>query len=293
MKDFQKVLLKNKIMNMPDLPALPSSVVTVLGYLRAEDVNLPRVSAALNKDQVLVAQVLKLINSGFFSLRHEVTNISHAVNLLGVNKLKELLYSVGVMDSLKGAYEQLWLHSYSSFCLMEDLVKQFPELDVSPTLPFTMLLHDIGQVVLHRLNPNSHQVAVQSFMEKHVMLHKFENQLMGVDHAEVGFWLLEKWELDEEILIPIQYHHSDEVPRKFIREACLVQIVDYIDSYVRNIPTQYPTIALLQAAGIEEFDREYWQMRQERMVESLDKANPANSAKPPPTLAQRRGMHGV
>ncbi|NCB36344.1 MAG: HDOD domain-containing protein, partial [Clostridia bacterium] len=45
----------------------------------------------MNKDQVLVAQILKLINSGFYSLRREVKNINHAVNLLGVNKLKELL----------------------------------------------------------------------------------------------------------------------------------------------------------------------------------------------------------
>ncbi len=275
MGSMQQKILKEKIRHLPDLPTLSASVLLILRYLREPVYDRNKVLGALNRDQVLVAEILKLINSGFYGLSNEVTTVDHAVNLLGSMKLKELLYSVSVMDAIAGKDETLWLHSYSSFCLMEDLIKLNPGLDVAGSLPLTMLMHDIGQVVLDKLNPTSHKVAFGNSGEQRIPLHISERNLLGVDHADAGGWLMEFWDMGPDTIIPIAYHHSNEIPEAYIRETALLQVADYIDSYCRDIPALYVSKELMSAAGILEFDRDYWQNRHARMIEALDKSNPA------------------
>lgn len=275
MENFQKKILQHKIRNLPNLPTLPASVIMTLSYLREPEVDVHKVVGAVSRDQVLLAQVLKLINSGFYGLRSKVDSVAHAVNLLGLNKLKELLLTVSVMEPLAHKDPQLWFHAYSCFRLMETMLADCPELGVAANLPLTMLMHDIGQVVLERLNPVSHRVAVESSRSSGKALFHFEQKLLGVDHGEAGGWLMEFWEMPEDITIPIACHHANDIPPKFVRETVLVRIVDAIDCVVRDIPCEFPADEWLDAAGIAEFDRDFWVNVHSQNVEILDKTNPA------------------
>ena len=275
MENFQKKILKHKIRNLPNLPTLPANVIMTLNYLREPEVDIRKVVAAVSRDQIILAQIMKLINSGFYGLRAKVESVGHAVNLLGVNKLKELLLTVSVMEPLAHKDPQLWFHAYSSFRLMTTLLADCPELGVAANLPLTMLMHDIGQVVLERLNPVSHRIAVESSHANDKALFHFEQKLLGVDHGEAGGWLMEFWEMPEDITVPIACHHSTDIPPKFVRETVLVKIVDAIDCAVRSIPHEFPPDAWLDAAGIAEFDHEFWIGEHAQSVEKLDASNPA------------------
>jgi len=277
MDSSQKAYLKEKIRGMPGLPTLSPNVMVILGYLREKEVNYNKVLGAINRDQVLVAEILKLINSGFYGLTQEITTVDHAVNLLGVNKLKELLFSTSIMEVIAKKDEILWLHSYSTFCLMEDFIRTNPALNVVGTLPLTMLMHDIGQVVLEKHNAKLHRAAFDISCDQRIPIHVAEHDLMGVDHAETGAWLMEFWDMTDETIIPIAYHHahSHKVPTAYVREAALVQLADYIDCNCRDIPALSPSKELLDAAGILEYDMDFWQARQSHLIKALDSSNPA------------------
>lgn len=270
-----KQLLRERVAALPGLPTIPSNVLVLLAMLRAKEIKMEPLLDAVGKDQVLVAGMLKLINSGFYGLRKEITSIHHALNLLGVLKLKELLYSLSVIGALGDADGVLWLHSYSSFRLMEELVGQRPELNVSPNLPLAMLMHDLGKVVLDKLDPAAHKAAYQESRSRGVPLASVEAAALGVDHAEVGGWLLTSWLLDDETVAPIANHHRPEPPSRHVRETALVQLVDHIDCSVRGVPSTAPTPALMAAAGLEGFDSGPWVRRQESLFPVLDQANPA------------------
>ena len=63
MKNLKKLLIKRKIMGMTDLPMLSGNVVQLMRMLKDPGVPVSKVIDAINKDQSLVAQILKLVNS--------------------------------------------------------------------------------------------------------------------------------------------------------------------------------------------------------------------------------------
>ena len=53
----------------------------------------------IQMDPVLTAKVLKLVNSAYFALREEVTSLSKAIIMLGINTIKNLAMSTAVTDT--------------------------------------------------------------------------------------------------------------------------------------------------------------------------------------------------
>ena len=260
-------------MDMPNLPTLPSNVMLALSYLREENADMRKVVGAINRDQVLVAQILKLVNSGYYSLRTEVTSVDYAINLVGMVKIKELLYSASVMGAMAGCEEQLWLHSYSSYCLMQDLIKKENIKDVSLNLSLTMLMHDIGRVILSNLNPTTYKLANNDSQTNRLPIYKAEQRYLDVDHAEAGGWLMERWQMTEDSVVPVASHHSDIPPKAYLKETALVQMADWIDSHARDMPCLAPSKELIKLSGFGGINMNTWEATHARLITALDSSS--------------------
>jgi putative nucleotidyltransferase with HDIG domain len=70
------------------------------------------------------------------------------------------------------------------------------------------LLHDIGKAVLFQHFPDSYSKVLTEAAEKEVPLHEMEQQMMKIDHAEVGGVVADSWDLPKPLVRAIQYHHS-------------------------------------------------------------------------------------
>ena len=78
---------------MEHLPTLPGVALKILEAVRSEETGLNEIADILSKDPPLTAKILGLINSAFYSLPTQVTSISHAVKLLGINTVKKVAVS--------------------------------------------------------------------------------------------------------------------------------------------------------------------------------------------------------
>ena len=47
-------------------------------------------------------------------------------------------------------------------------------------------------------------------------------------HADIGFWLAEKWKLSDTILDTILYHHTPSLAKRNEKHVGIVHIADYI-----------------------------------------------------------------
>eukprot|EP00919_Chromeraceae_sp_WS-2016_P031005 GHVR01073305.1.p1 GENE.GHVR01073305.1~~GHVR01073305.1.p1 ORF type:complete len:152 (+),score=23.66 GHVR01073305.1:812-1267(+) len=64
--------------------------------------------------------------------------------------------------------------------------------------------------------------------EEHIYIGHAEEQILGVTHAEVGSWLVEKWNLPRQLVDSVTYHHA---PRRLKRNAelpSLIHLADYL-----------------------------------------------------------------
>lgn len=267
----EKKLLLRKISEMKNLPTPSANMMKVMLLLRDEDVKIDALVEAIEKDQSMVAQILKLINSGFYGLRKSVETVEHAIALLGIINIKQVVYSASIMEFFSDDEHLEWNHSYSSSVLMGNFIKE-NELPGINILPLAMLMHDLGKVVLRRFSPKKYQVALQHAANDKLPIFMIEDAMLQINHAEVGSVLLQKWDSSEDIVKPVLQHHMKEIPEDFIFETALVQFINWADCTCRSIPCYEPTRELMDAAGIDEIDKNYWLDKHSKLIESLEKS---------------------
>lgn len=250
MSDFEKKMLFLKIRDMDDLPIPNEHVAQIIRLLQNQEARISEVVEIIEHDQTLVAQILKLINSGFFSMRQTVSNVEQAVNLLGILQVKKLVYSASIMEMFSQEMKNEFEHAYSCSALMNTLMEQY-SVPAASNLSLTMLCHDIGKVVLNRFAPKKCQLAREFSLQKQYPFNWGERHVLGLDHAEISDILLKKWEMTDDIIIPITNHHCKGVPDSYVLETALVQFVDYIDNKARGLVTNELNKHILSAAGLE------------------------------------------
>lgn len=267
---FEKKMLLKKIEETTDLPIPNVHLINVIRLMRDENVNVKTLVASIEKDQALVAKILKLINSGFYSMKKSVGSVECAVGMLGLNKVKQIVYSASVMDLFSDEDKKEWDHAYSCSMLMGELIKQ-NQIDTAKSLPLAMLMHDIGKLVLKRFSPQKYKMAQLMAKNEHKPIQVAEETVVQISHAEAGSVLMEKWEMDDDIIRPVMYHHLDGVPPDHVLETALVQLVNWIDCTAREIPsTVQPSKELLSQAGFESFEKMDYVNYQKQLISQIE-----------------------
>ncbi len=265
MRNFKKLMLRRKIMALGSLPTLPDNVMELMQKLRDPQVSVRDIIDRISRDQVLTAQILKLVNSGYYSVRNQIHTIDQAVALVGFVKVWELLVSSSVMQILAGNENELWEHSYTTSLLVRELIFE-ERIRCSSRLQLTTLMHDIGKVVLLKYNAKAYRNVREQCQNEGRASWIEEEAVFGVNHAEVGGWLLEGWELSEEQVVPIQEHHQEEINPTYAVDTLLIRFADCCDNMVRGIPTNSLRQDDYDKAGLGHLDVLKWAKRQEEII---------------------------
>jgi HD-like signal output (HDOD) protein len=254
-----EIIYKEKIQSMKDLPSLTASVVELIRYVCSDEIEMPKLYALLQHDPVIVAKMMRLVNSSQYGLPKKIETIEMMANYLGINKVKEIILNATVMDSINTLNSELWDHSFKTSLLLSQIVAK-ERLKFCPKVTLMALLHDIGQIVMNLVNPKAEKLVKQKMKQASYMtLSEVEKEIIGIDHALAGSWLLEIWGLDEDIYLPIAYHHNyEEVNEKYLREIAILQIVDFIEESSSDQTTRPVPQVLLDYAGLEYIDFDYW-----------------------------------
>ena len=74
-------LLKNDVR----LPSPPAIAVRILDVVRRDDFSFAELGAVIQSDPALTGRILRVANSGFYSLPRNVSTIDTAIAVMGVN----------------------------------------------------------------------------------------------------------------------------------------------------------------------------------------------------------------
>jgi HD-like signal output (HDOD) protein len=269
--DFEKKLILKKIGQMSNLPTPGASIMRVMLLLRDEDVSMKELIKSIQQNQSLVARILKLINSGYYGLRKTIDSVERAVNLLGILKVKQLVYSASIMHMFSEDEQGEWNHAYTSSVLMSDIMEEH-EIPAASNLPLTVLMHDIGKVILRRFSPKKFHMSTEMARREKLPSSVAEDRVIHINHAEAGGWLLERWQMTEDIYIPVAWHHTSSglPPEDFYVETALIQFVNWVDCTAREVPCMRPSLELMEAAGFDEIDYDYWVSYQKKVIANVE-----------------------
>ena len=82
------------------LPSLPQLYWELTRALENPTVSLPEVATILSKDVSMIARLLQIVNSAYFSLQRRVTDVQDAVVYLGLNTVRNLVLSMELLEAL-------------------------------------------------------------------------------------------------------------------------------------------------------------------------------------------------
>ena len=83
-----------------DLPAPPQSALEMLRACSRDDVDNRQLAGFARTDPVLTAEVLRVVNTPLFGIAREVNSVQHAITLLGVRALRNIVLCLLVREAV-------------------------------------------------------------------------------------------------------------------------------------------------------------------------------------------------
>ena len=216
------------------MPSLSTTVSKVLEICSRPDTVPNDLNRVVSLDPVLAGQVLKLINSAYYSLMNKVTSLTRAIIMLGLNTVKNLALSTAIIRSVSQAKKSralpiraFWAHSIA-VGVMAKLLAAGRGLSLAEREEYFVagLLHDLGKIPIG--DEYTEVLArVETAQEPLVTV---EQQVLGLDHEEVGAMIATKWKLNAVLTDAICHHHAPELAAAAHRD--LVATVALADFYV-------------------------------------------------------------
>ena len=220
-----------------DLPTLPAVAMEVNKMLLDEDITISQLSGAIEKDQAMVSKILKLVNSAFFGLRGRISTISHAVVVLGFNTIRNVVVSISIINafSIKEGLDgfdiaEFWKHSVAVAVTSKYLAEK-AGIHSADNCFVAGLLHDIGKIVLLQHFKDLFQKVWLAVKGKRLSFYEAEKSQIQIDHAWIGGYLAQKWQLPMPLIDAIRYHHD---VKPTINDQHLLMIIHVADIIVNT-----------------------------------------------------------
>ena len=223
-KDFQNSdLIKDIITKIPRLPVFALSLST---KLFEGNISPGEVADEVKQDPPLVGAILKTINSTYYSLDTQISDLNHAIMLLGYNEVSQIVIAEGVKRTMpdtsefKEMYDSSLMISHIASILSTKL-----RIGKASEISTIALLHEFGQLV--------------------TLLLKRNNKRMGslfdlVDTSQMGKLLLKNWKLPENIWKTIEYQSypnytlPQEIPESIRTNVIILYLAKLCYKYLQG-----------------------------------------------------------
>lgn len=222
-----------KIKNLYTLPEIYYNVKSAL-----EDPNktLHDIGKIIQFDIALSAKIIGMINSAYFSFPRKITNIQHAVSILGRDKIEQLVLTATVTDVFKHIPKKIidmtvfWEKSATTALLAQEIAKTVNH--ERPDNVFTAaLLHDIGRLVMLCQSPKHFLKVIEKSDGNQLNMIAVELEVFGFSHSQAGAALLKSWQLPELYQQTARYHHFPVMNKDYGREIAIVYLAENIAEY--------------------------------------------------------------
>ncbi len=212
---------------LANLPSFPVVATRLIALLSKEDVNIHEAGRIIAADPAFATRVLQMANSPLFALERQVKTISHAIVILGVQRVKAISLTRALGDFIGPALKVralrvCWRNSLAGAILAGRLARAC-RLDPD-TAYVAGLLRDLGRLALLVKYPDEYANLLAVSGENAFDLLSTERDLFDIDHCQAGAWLMETVPFPAELTEVVAHHH--EVPTEPFRMVHLVRVAD-------------------------------------------------------------------
>lgn len=205
--------LKAILTRVEALPPLPRTVSEIEEFRRKSDKEITELLKIIEKDALIVTNLLKISNSAMFGFRSKVETPLRAISLLGINFTVSIAISTSTQKLLKSNLEPYgvtnndFMRSSNISSVLANLwLNNFePKLKEEIILP--ALLHDIGKFILADFIKSENKE--EEFREKikagESSIEDIESEFFGVTTSYVTAQVFKHWKLSSNLINSIEF----------------------------------------------------------------------------------------
>lgn len=228
-----KARMQRRVESNLDLALNPAISSLLANFLVGDCEDTRRFSELIGLDPFLAARVLQVANSSFYRRSTEVSSVAHALVTVGIKNIQTLvaeeLEKAAVGRDCFGGFQPLarsfWRHSVVVGRIAEVLAEVI-RVHTYEDIYLAGLLHDIGILALDVQEPDFYpQLQRHGFLAA-ISLSEAEQQYIGADHCQAGFYLADKMGLPKAFLDAVKYHHHPERAKEHLLIVALVALAE-------------------------------------------------------------------
>ena len=195
------------------LPSFPQALLRFLSAVNDDQVSMAELATMAGQDPALSARILTVANSPALRRTAEVKSLDEGLVVLGTRLMRTLAACLAIQSvfarttgdhryNLTG----IWVHSLRTAELAYSLASHvdYPNVDEAY---LAGLLHDIGQLLLLGGMSDRYGILLDRSSDEASLLNN-EESLLGTDHAAVGAWLVDQWQLSSFMADAVLFHHK-------------------------------------------------------------------------------------
>jgi putative nucleotidyltransferase with HDIG domain len=204
--------VRDKIQQLSNLPSLAVVKYQLIKALNKDNSSINDISDIIRHDQAIASRVIAVANSAFLGFPGKINAIEQAIMLLGFDLVRSISLAASIFNvfaSQYGNFKQMWAHSYVVGNIAASLCNKVSGKDRSVCF-LAGLLHDIGRLILFKVISDSiMDTEVHDLIKlKGEGLLKAEEDVFRCSHPVAAKWFLDNLCFPEEIIVPIETHHS-------------------------------------------------------------------------------------
>ncbi|HAA01895.1 MAG TPA: hypothetical protein DCE18_00825 [Syntrophobacteraceae bacterium] len=207
-----KKSISDQLSTLKQLPTLPHILLQLIRTCNQDNIKISEIAKVIEKDPSLISKIIKLANSAYFSPSRKIVTAEDAVGFLGTNAIKSMaicssVYEVFHKTSTNAVFNMklFWWHSLKC-AIIAKLIAKATKFNGGDEAFLSGVLHDIGKLVMWVNFPRQYADLLKVHASQPDLVLAGESQ-MGATHAEVGAWLLDKWNFQSFIADSVLYHH--------------------------------------------------------------------------------------
>ncbi|RYG88041.1 HDOD domain-containing protein, partial [bacterium] len=120
--DAEFILVRRSLEgSIKELPPLPTAVLKILEVMARPDPSANDIEAVVASDPALTAKMLRVVNSAYYGLARQISNVGQAVVILGLQQVRNVTLAVGASSTFKGSGErqqerlnEFWVHAFGT-----------------------------------------------------------------------------------------------------------------------------------------------------------------------------------
>ena len=206
--------IKKIVSQIDSLPSMPAIYTEIVAEMQSPDPSIRKVGEIISRDASMTAKILQIVNSVFFGLSRKINSTQQAVMLLGLETIKSLVLSVKIFSEFSQKkfswfnIDELFNHSMSVSCFAQAIVKnEKMDRDLISNSLMAGILHDLGKLILATNFPKPYREVLTAAQNSGHNLWDLEYETFGTSHAEIGAYLMGLWNLENQIIEAIAFHH--------------------------------------------------------------------------------------